>query len=253
MSRLEFISDVKLKDSVEFLLLKSYEALKSIQDDPETIFSNVIDPFSAIFEASGFNLSNDDWVKNEKTRQAQKTLQNHIGTFHQKILGSVSGWLDLCTGKGCDIVSEDRKIIAEIKNKHNTVSGGKLNGVYDELNNLIMPKVSKYKGYTAYYVQIIPKNPTPFDQPFTPPDKSNGNKKQENSLIREIDGRSFYSLVTGVDDALDKLFKVIPEVLREINNSNTRNILEPEFFNSLFERAYLKKEKPKRTRRSNKQ
>lgn len=250
MSKLEFISDDKLKCSVEFLLLKSYEALKSIEVNPEIIFKNVVDPFSAIFEASGFSLSNDEWINNEKSRQAQKTLQNHVGTFHQKILGSVPGWLDLCTGNGCDIVSEDRKIIAEIKNKYNTVSGGKLNGVYEELEELVMLKSSKYKDYTAYYVQIIPEKPKPFDKPFTPSDKSKGNKKQENPLIRVIDGRSFYSLVTGVNDALDKLFNVIPEVIYEIKNPYTRNSLESEFFNSLFERAYFQKEKLRKNGRS---
>lgn len=44
---------------------------------------------------------------NETTRQAQKTLQNHIGDFHQNILGSVDGWINLKVGSIIDLISED--------------------------------------------------------------------------------------------------------------------------------------------------
>ncbi len=64
------------------------------------------------------------WYKNETARQAQKTLQNHLGDFHQRILGSVKGWTDMHTGGVIDLISHDTKIIAEVKNKYNTVSGG---------------------------------------------------------------------------------------------------------------------------------
>ncbi len=46
---------------------------------------NVIDPFAAFFEMAGFGLGHEAWVKSESSRQAQKTLQNHVGEFHQNI------------------------------------------------------------------------------------------------------------------------------------------------------------------------
>lgn len=94
-------------------------------------------------------------------------------------------------------MSEENKIIAEIKNKYNTVSGGKLSDLYHTLDKLVMPKTSIYKGYTAYYVTIIPKSKTRHNKPFTPPDKATGERCPENERIRVIDGASFYDLVTG--------------------------------------------------------
>jgi hypothetical protein len=38
------------------------------------------------------------WVRQEKVRQSQKTLQNCIGNFHQSIIASFDGWEDLGTG-----------------------------------------------------------------------------------------------------------------------------------------------------------
>jgi len=46
------------------------------------------------------------------------------------------------------------KIIAEIKNKYNTTKGADKKTLYD---NLELALLNKYKGYTGYYVEIIPK------------------------------------------------------------------------------------------------
>jgi uncharacterized protein (UPF0335 family) len=72
---------------------------------------------------SGFEIDFDSWVKNETTRQSQKTLQNHIGDFHQNILGYSKDWKNMKVGNVIDLVSEKNMIISEIKNKYNTISG----------------------------------------------------------------------------------------------------------------------------------
>lgn len=98
---------------------------------------------------SGFGIDYDTWLKSETTRQAQKTLQNHIGDFHQNILGYSKGWTNMKVGNVIDLASEENKAIAEIKNKYNTISGGKLSDLYNSLDKLVSPKSSIYKGYTA--------------------------------------------------------------------------------------------------------
>ena len=105
----------------------------------------MIDPFAALFEMSGFEIEYDTWIKSETTRQAQKTLQNHIGDFHQNILGYSKGWTNMKVGNVIDLVSEENKTIAEVKNKYNTISGGKLSDLYYSLDKLISPKSSIYK------------------------------------------------------------------------------------------------------------
>lgn len=234
MSILPWIDDEKLIAEVNHLLEIAREAQVTASNE---FGKNVIDPFAAIFEMSGFDINFGSWVRNETARQAQKTLQNHIGNFHQNILGHSPGWQNMKVGNVIDLVSVESKIIAEVKNKYYTISGGKLSDLYYSLDRLISPKTSIYKGYKAYYATIIPKTPKRFDKPFVPSDKEKG-KCPLNERIREIDGASFYSLVTGDDSALEKLFDALPDVIEYCSDGrykfNDRSNLK-DFFNSAFE------------------
>lgn len=146
MAYLKWISDKNLIQIVSDVLDKAKDAKKSAASK---FGRNVIDPFASLFEISGFDLGYNNWKTGETARQAQKTLQNHIGEFHQKILGSCTGWKDLQKGNVVDLVSGSNKIIAEIKNKYNTLSGGKLADLYHMFDSLVSLKSSIYKGYTA--------------------------------------------------------------------------------------------------------
>jgi hypothetical protein len=213
MQKLTYISNENLRKETAFVISKAINAqIKAARK----FGANVIDPFATLFEISGFSVNFSDWKENETTRQAQKTLQNHVGAFHQRILGHVEGWEDKRTGSQVDLICIDKRIIAEVKNKYSTVTGGKLVDVYNELSELVTPKASTYKDFTAYFVTIIPKTPVRFDLPFTPSNKKKGSKCEKNELIRTIDGASFYHLVTGKPDALEELYKVLPTVIEEI-------------------------------------
>jgi hypothetical protein len=202
-----FLPDEVIEGEIRKVILIARSALKKKRID---MGKNVIDPFAAFFEMAGFGLENEEWIKSESARQAQKSLQNHVGEFHQNILGHVGGWKNLGTGMVVDLVSDEHKVIAEVKNKHNTLSGGQLAGLYKSLESLVMPKHQTFKGYKAYYVSIIPKKAERYDRPFTPSDKESGSRCAINPNIRMIDGASFYALVTGQHDALAQLFAVLP-------------------------------------------
>lgn len=234
MPYLTWISDENLIHEVSLLLKTARSAQNSAKKD---FGKNVIDPFSALFEMSGFEMDYKSWLTSESARQAQKTLQNHVGEFHQNILGYSPGWINMKVGNVIDLVSNENKIIAEIKNKHNTVTGGKLSDLYSSLNNLVMPKASVYKGYTAYYVTIIPKRPERFNKCFTPSDKAQGAKCAENEAIRIIDGASFYSLATGVNNALEQLFEVLPEIINKCS-SGSYTFNDKEKLKEFFKMAY---------------
>lgn len=65
-------------------------------------------------------------------------------------------------GNVIDLVSEDKKIVAEIKNKYNTVSGGNLSGVYNALDALeslfdVLPDVISECTDGKYRVKDIEK------------------------------------------------------------------------------------------------
>jgi hypothetical protein len=236
MQLLPWISDKFLFDAVENLLQVADKSLKRSETD---FNKNVLDPFSAIFQIAGFNISHDEWLIAEKTRQAQKSLQNHVGDFHQIILGGVENWENLETGQIMDLVNHDKKIIAEIKNKYNTVKGSDLSGLYQAMENLVANKYSTYKSFTAYYVTIIPKKAERTNIPFTPSDKEKGSRFSANESIRLIDGASFYEIVTGDKNALLNLYMVLPTVI----NSITGKEFLPETTDAMikyFELAYGK-------------
>lgn len=233
MSYVSFLDDEKFKQIINQSLITGDVAVISANNDFER---NVIDPFSMLMEMACFDMDFSSWLKSEKARQSQKSLSNNIGELHQKILGSVDGWQDLKVGGGIDVANHDKKIIAEIKNKHNTVKGSNKVDNYKELDELIMPKASIYKGYTAYFVEIIPSKPAGYEKPFTPSDKKKGIKCEVNPKIIQIDGKRFYALVTGVNDALEQVFDAIPKVIKDCRSNVSMNGAEQatKFFKSAY-------------------
>ena len=232
MSKLPYVSDEDLYREIKAVLDVAAVATDSAE---KKLYSNVVDPFSAVMDAMRQGITLSDWLEQEKARQAQKSMQNALGTFHQKILGCVDGWEDLGSGGVLDLKQDADKIIAEIKNKHNTTKGNHKKEIYNDIHSLIN---SSYQGYTGYYVEVIPKSKAPYDKPFTPPDNVNGGTKTKNDSIRVIDGRSFYKLVTGIDDALDLFYGVLPEVISEILNNDPSQLLSDPTYKDLFHRAY---------------
>lgn len=135
-------------------------------------------------------------------------------------------------------MNHEKKIIAEIKNKHNTVKKSDEIVVYRTLEDLVMRKSSMYKGYTAYFVKIIPEKPRRYDEPCTPSDKATGCTAVENPLIRVIDGYSFYGLVTGRRNAMAQLFAALPKVLMDCYPASHQYLQGMTQADDYFKKAY---------------
>ncbi len=230
MENINFISESKL---VEICADVLNTIKKAIKQSDNNLHKNIIDPFSAIFEASFYNLTLTEWIEREKARQIQKSLQNQIGTFHQKILGNINGWEDLKTGGIADLICQKKKIIAEVKNKFNTTKGNHKVAIYDDLKILID---ERHKGYTGYYVAILSKNI--INKPFTPSDNKTKQRRPLNKNIIEIDGSSFYELATGDNDSLRKIYNALPFIISNIIKNNTDKIIKDPLFNELFKKAF---------------
>ena len=231
MALLSYISDEDIIKFTKELVDASLHAQKSTEKNP---FKNVIDPFSALVDAARQGISLDTWMQQEKSRQIQKSFQNAVGNFHQHILGAVNNWIDAGEGGSYDVISDKKMIIAEIKNKFNTMNSSSQLAAYDKLANWI--DYDKH-GYTAYIVDIIPKTPKPYCIPFTPSNR-NIKRPSRNNLLR-IDGRSFYALVTGKERAIDQLYAVLPQVLEIILKIDDTTLTNCSEFKQLFEKAYL--------------
>ena len=239
MPYLVFLDDKIIRGLVKNVLDIGRKKKIAVKND---FRKNVIDPFASLFDAAVSEINHDTWKNTEMLRQCQKTLTNHIGSLHQKILGHVDGWVDLGNAGGVDLVCREKKIIAEVKNKFNTVSGGKLVDEYHSLERLVTPKASQYKGYTSYFVNIITQKPERFDKTFEPSDKDKGTKCTPNDNIRIIDGASFYTIVTGREHAIEELYDslslIIEDIFHQDYNLPDFSISDKKLFKEYFDRAY---------------
>ncbi|MFA5003853.1 MAG: Eco47II family restriction endonuclease [Candidatus Saccharimonadales bacterium] len=233
MALLPFITDEKLYEFTKELVDAALKGEAKVEKNP---YVNVIDPFSALIDSARQNITLSEWMVQEKSRQIQKSFQNAVGDFHQHILGAVPGWEDAGDGGSYDVMSARKKVIAEVKNKYNTMNSGAQLAVYDKLASWIDYGKT---GYTAYVVDVVPKNPKPYCLPFTPSERKVRRQTRENLL--RIDGRSFYSLATGHKDALDQLYNALPKVLEEILGVRDEKLTSSTEFDQLFEKAYIKK------------
>lgn len=230
--KFEYISNENLKTACEKVISAIGSGISKADTNP---YKNIIDPFSAVFEASYNSISLSEWMTREKQRQAQKSWQNSIGTFHQDLIGYMAGFQDLGAGGVLDVKNDTLKIIVEVKNKFNTTKGNHNIAVYDDIKEMISrPEYADYKGY---YVKILTKKR--MDKCFTPSDNKTKTKRPSNKQIREIDGKSFYTLITGDESAMVKLYKAITKTILEIlETGDSSEMLNEELFNTLFNKAF---------------
>lgn len=230
---LPFISDDDLYNHVARVLDVAKTAVDTAE---ENLYSNVVDPFSAVFDAMRQGVGLTEWLEQEKSRQLQKTLQNALGDFHQEVIGSMNNWESLGDGHVVDVRNNKLKVIAEIKNKWNTTKGTDQKSIYDNLKTQL--KKEEYDGFKAYYVEIIPKSKGSYDKLFTPSDNVTHTKRPKNKNIRRIDGKSFYALASGDSDAIDKLYLVLPGVIGDVLGISAQKIEKDSLFKEIFGRAY---------------
>ena len=130
---IDFISHEDFKTHVANTIKNYGEKLNSY--DVKKFNKNIIDPIKMIFDKAVYD---EDWqtiISNEIFRQRDKTNNNEIGYFHQRLFNYLDGCHVPPNGKeggwdviydipnGYEISSGDivHKIYVEMKNKHNTM------------------------------------------------------------------------------------------------------------------------------------
>lgn len=231
MSRLPYISDDELYKATKTLVDAALSAKNKFEKNP---YRNVIDPFSALFDSASQQINTEEWMLQERARQIQKALQNALGDFHQTILGAMPGWIDAGKGGSYDVKSVDLKIIAEVKNKYNTMNARSALSVYDNLQRHL--DYGEDGMEKAYLVEVIPKTSKPYEAPFTPSER--GTPRPSRKDIVKIDGKSFYALASGDTEALHKLYNALPFVLADILNISASDLTDSPTFDEMFKRVY---------------
>ncbi|MGK7872987.1 MAG: Eco47II family restriction endonuclease [Xenococcaceae cyanobacterium] len=226
---LNWIEDDSLYKAIQHVYQAYEEALQTT--DLKGMQKNVIDPFLPIFELSfRKDFTFEKWFEQEANRQIQKKINNAIGDFHQKILGSAKGWVDL--GKnhetGLDIRNDSCTIFAEIKNKYNTISGSKLDSAFKTLETA----ATKYPDATFYLVHIIREKKNPYDEIWSFQSKGT---QYEHPQIRIISGEKFYEIVAG-KNSLANLAEILPKAINDfMEEKNKLKKSEMEAFKDIQE------------------
>ena len=202
-----FISDDHLLNCIGNLH-KAYLKAKS-NITKKNLYTNKVDTIKLTFDAKFNEIDEESLIQSEILRQIDKSINNSIGTFHEQILGGIKGF-EAGNLSGYDIKAKNNTLFADIKNKHNTMNSGAAEALFQKLARY----ANDYKKAKCYWVQILAKGS------FYELWKGEINSKEySHSRVFKISGDQFYALLSKQGDALFKLYKALPFVIKDYLNT----------------------------------
>ena len=215
MWELDFISEEDFKRHVKRTIENYGEKLVSY--DLKRFNSNIVDPIKLIFDKTVYQYSWEEIVKNEIFRQRDKSNNNDIGYFHQRIFQYMNG----CTvpQAGWDVIftrdsgievpdcGKVKTVYVEMKNKHNTMNSASSAKTYMKVQGQLLAD----DDCACFLVEAVAKR----SQNITWSVSVDG-AKQKHRRIRRVSMDEFYNTVTGQPDAFYKMCMVLPQVIQEV-------------------------------------
>ncbi|MBQ8038923.1 MAG: Eco47II family restriction endonuclease [Lachnospiraceae bacterium] len=223
MWTLKFISEEDFTKHVKATIEKYGEKLESF--DIKRFNKNIIDPIKLIFDKTVYQSSWAEMVGNEIFRQRDKSNNNDIGYFHQRIFqyiekchvpenGQDGGWDVIYRNeKGIQLPDGDvvHTVYVEMKNKHNTMNSASAGKTYIKMQNQLL----RDDDCACFLVEAIAQK----SQNIKWTTSVDG-MKVSHKRIRRVSMDQFYSLVTGEEDAFYQLCMVLPEKIKQVVDSN---------------------------------
>lgn len=223
---LSFISKEDFVAHVKATIEKYGEKLESF--DLKCFNKNLIDPIKLIFDKTVYQSTWDDIVRNEIFRQRDKSNNNDIGYFHQRIFQYIKNCHVPANGEegGWDVVYEDpdgisipnggtvHTVYVEMKNKHNTMNSASAGKTFIKMQNQLLTD----DDCACFLVEAIAQRSQNIKW-----DTTVDKKKVSHKLIRRISIDQFYAIVTGEDDAFYQMCMVLPDVIEEVVKSSASN------------------------------
>lgn len=228
-----FITDEHLLTCIENLHSSYLKAKNNISK--KTFYKNKVDTIKLTFDSKFNEISEEALIQSEILRQIDKSINNSIGTFHEQILGGISGF-EVGNLSGFDIKAVDNTLFADIKNKHNTMNSSSAEALFQKLARY----ADDYKKAKCYWVQILAKGS--FNELWR--GEING-KEYSHSRVYKISGDQFYSLLSGRKDAFFQLYKALPIAIADYMKSTKAKLVEKE--NSALEEIATETKESKRT------
>lgn len=221
MWSLSFISEEDFETHVKATIGKYGEKLEAF--DLKRFNKNIVDPIKLIFDKTVYQSSWEEIVSNEIFRQRDKSNNNDIGYFHQRIFQ----YMDKCrvpdNGKegGWDVIYENpdgihlpdgsivHRVYVEMKNKHNTMNSASSGKTFIKMQNQLLHD----DDCACFLVEAIAQRSQNIKWEPTVDKKKMGHK-----LIRRVSIDQFYALVTGQEDAFYQMCMVLPNVIQKAVN-----------------------------------
>lgn len=228
--QLTFISEENFTKHVKATIDKYGEKLESF--DIVRFNKNIIDPIKMIFDKTVYQSTWEEIVSNEIFRQRDKSNNNDIGYFHQRIFqyiadchvpdnGKEGGW-DVIFQKAGGITLPDGDVVhtvyVEMKNKHNTMNSSAAGKTYIKMQSQLLDD----DDCACFLVEAIAKKSQNIKWSTTVDGKSVSHKK-----IRRVSLDQFYALVTGQEDALYQMCMVLPSVIENVVNEGGDEVKIP--------------------------
>ncbi|MEG1177704.1 MAG: Eco47II family restriction endonuclease [Hydrogenoanaerobacterium sp.] len=218
MWKLDFISEEDFRNHVRATIEKYGEKLESF--DLKRFNKNLIDPIKLIFDKTVYQSSWEEIVSNEIFRQRDKSNNNDIGYFHQRMFqyikncrvpdnGKDGGWdVIYADENGIDIPDGDKvhTVYVEMKNKHNTMNSASAGKTFIKMQNQLL----KDDDCACFLVEAIAQRSQNIKWETTVDKQRVGHK-----LIRRVSIDRFYALVTGQEDAFHQICMALPTVIQE--------------------------------------
>ena len=215
MWRLSFISESDFVKHVEATIQQYGDKLEHF--DLKKFNKNIIDPVKLIFDKTVYKFSWEEIIKNEIFRQRDKSNNNDIGYFHQRIFQYIkdctvptSGW-DVIFAKDNGIILPDgdkiSRILIEMKNKHNTMNSAASSRTYIRMQSQLLSD----DDCACFLVEVIAKQ----SQNATWVVSVDG-QQQKHRRIRRVSIDQFYALVTGQEDAFYQMCMILPGVIEKV-------------------------------------
>lgn len=245
---LDFISEEDFVSHVGATIEKYGEKLESY--DIKRFNKNIVDPIKLIFDKTVYQTSWEEMVGNEIFRQRDKSNNNDIGYFHQRIFQ----YIDKCrvpeNGKegGWDIIYQNENginlpggdtvhtVYAEMKNKHNTMNSASAGKTYIKMQNQLLND----DDCACFLVEAIAQKSQNIKWETTVDGRRVSHKR-----IRRVSLDQFYALITGQEDAFFKLCMVLPKVIETVvKQDSTVQIPQDTVLQELKNIAYVSGNEP---------
>ena len=211
---LNFISDENFRKHILETIAQYGERLQPY--DLKKLNGNLIDPIKFLFDKNIYGLSWEELIKSEIFRQRDKSNNNSIGYFHQKIFQYIagctvpkSGWDVIFKKEGGIELDGDKvgTIYVEMKNKHNTMNSAASAKTYMKMQAQLL----RDDNCACFLVEVIAKKSQNISWVI-----SLDGQRQRHKRIRRVSIDEFYKIVTGEEDSFYQMSMSLPIAIKKL-------------------------------------